>query len=218
MRLNILINSEYEPLYWKSPFSQTQPFYPNMVRIRTIPDGSCFFHSIVKAFYEPYQLGRLDNKVLSRTDFVKNLRTTLALTLAAPISLDTNLTHYDVLSRGKLAEMSKDNPRYTLENMQKELKNTIPVDNLFNEYVSNILEKDVYLLDAIKQDVYVTGNDFDILYKNRKSIVILVIPGHYELVGIQKQSGIQTLFDPDDDFILTIKRRLRQLTNLQNSA
>ena len=70
---------------------------------------------------------------------------------------------------------------------------------------------DIYLLSLHKQDVYITGDDSDILYKGRQSIVVLTMPGHYELVGVHRDNGIQTLFRPRDPFILSIRQRMREI-------
>lgn len=200
-----LINQDYEPLIWTfSPWN-----YPGMVRIGTIGDGSCFFHAIAKAFFVPYQIGVLNGVSIDRIKFIRDLRHDLAYMLAQPIQTNGS-RHYDVLSRGKLAEIARELPQYSLENMQKQLDSNSPVDNLYNEYIGNMLNKDIYLLDLTQQDVYVTGNDADILYKNRDGIVILFIPGHYELVGLQTPEGIRTMFHHTDPFIQAIRQRLRE--------
>ena len=204
--MNMLTDQETEPLTWtNAPFS-----YPGLVRIRTIPDGSCFFHALVKAYFTPYQTGMLDGKVFDRIDFVKRLRADLAAKLAQPVDLTTRLTYYDVISRGRLRELVAEDKRYTLENMQRELRSSSPVDNLYNEFISIVLNKDIYLLDLATRDVYITGRDSDILYKNRPSIVILTMPGHYELVGLQTPNGIRTLFTPDSPLISSIRQRMAE--------
>jgi len=70
-----------------------------------------------------------------------------------------------------------------------------------------------------KHDVYITGNDSDILYKKRPSIVLLYLPGHYELIGIMeskidsKNTGktIKTLFEPNHQLIEAIRKRYNEL-------
>lgn len=206
------ISREYEPLNW----SDSQFNYPGLVRIRTIGDGSCFFHAIANAFFKPYKLCMLNGVTLDRTEFIRNLRRDLSIKLGERINPnDPNYKrYYDLLSRGQLQEFSKGVPKYTLENMQRELNSDGPVDNVYNEFISNILDKDIYMLNLETHDVYVFGNDDDILYKHRPSIVLITMPGHYELIGLQTYSGIQTLFNPDDDFIQYIRRRMSQLISL----
>lgn len=205
--ITALMDRETEPLNWKT-FN-----YPNMVRIRTIADGSCFFHAIAKAYYTPYQVGMLDGKAIDRQKLIKALRRDLAIKLGQPADPadPDGPTNYDLLSRGKLQEFAKGVPQYSLENMQKELSSTAPVSNSYNEYISNQLNKDIYLLDGETNDVMITGNDDDILYKDRDSIVILYIPGHYELVGIQTEDGIITHFRSTHPFIQAIRNRMAEL-------
>ena len=212
------LNVEYQHL-WNSPANKDNKFYyPNLVRIRTITDGSCFFHAVSKAFFEPYITGTLNGLSLDRKEFVKKLRTDLSKKLGQKINPENpnSPRYYDILSRGELEEMSKDVPAFRLENLQNLLDSNRPVDNVFNEFVSNQLDKDIYILDGNKKDVYITGRDEDILYKDRPSIVILYIPGHYELIGVKDDNDnddgvITTLFSPDHSLIKAIKNRIIKL-------
>lgn len=201
----MLTTAETENLYWNGPFQ-----FKNMVRIRTPRDGSCFFHSIVKAYYKPYITGKIDGRYFDKKEFIKGLRKSLSIKLGTRVDPSTEEIHYDTLSRGQLKDFSLDVPEYTLINMQRELDSNRSVDNVYNEFISNELNKDIYILDFVNQDVYVTGNDADILYKGRKSIILLYLPGHYELVGIHTSKGIKTLFKPDHEFIKAIRERLNE--------
>ncbi len=95
--------------------------------------------------------------------------------------------------------------------MQKELDSSASVSNIYNEFISDQLDKDIYILDAVKQDVYMTGTDHDLLYKDRTSIVILYMPGHYELVGVINDDYIETTFKPDHPLIQLLQERMSQL-------
>lgn len=170
------------------------PWYPNTMRIPTIGDGSCFFHAIALAYCKIYREGDNNYKV----NFIRQLRYQLALALSEK---------YNTLSRGQLPSMSKDMPQYTLDAMQKELNSNHPVDNLYLELCSEVLGIDIYIIDILKRDIYVIG-DKELLSKNRNSIVLGYIPGHYELVGVlERETFIRTLFPPDHSFITTIKSR-----------
>lgn len=207
--ITYLVNNEYENLNWTGPFN-----YPNMVRIRTPTDGSCFFHAIAKSYFEPYILGKLNNAPFDRREFIKKLRKDLSLKLKSrvdPTNPNNQLIYYDTLSRGDLAEFAKSVPVYSLENMVKELDSDHAVDNVYNEFISDQLNKDIYILDMVKKDVYITGQDNDILYKDRKSIVILYLPGHYELVGLDENGIVKTLFDPNHPFIRYIQDRMESI-------
>lgn len=201
-----LIQYEYEMINWNKEFQ-----HPNMCRIRTEMDGSCFFHAISKAISKQYMEEGINNKPLDRYTFVRQLRKDLSKTLGEKMP-NSDKTYYESISRGKLKEFSNYVPEYTLENMQKLLDSSKSIDNSYNEFISNVLDLDIYLLDPYTQDVYITGDDSDILYKGRKSIVILALKGHYELIGIKKYDHIQTSFDYNDEFIVYIRNRLKNHT------
>lgn len=211
----ILTDREYEDLNWSGEFT-----FPGMVRIRTIADGSCYFHAIANAYYPPYQTGILNDKAISKTQIVRSLRSDLALRLAQPVDPLNPISplNYDLLGRGQLKTFAlgmlnngiydRNIPIYTLENMQRELRSGEAIDNVYHEFISNQLNKDIYILDGENQDVQFTGDDYDLLYKGRPSIVLYYFPEHYELVGIKEEKSIQTYFDPDSEFIQAINQRL----------
>jgi len=205
---------ETQSLDWKKKFK-----FKNMVRIGIDGDGSCYFNAIAYAYFIPYREGNIDGTPLDRRKFIRNLRYDLAEKLKEHIDPndDTSPRNYDLLSRGNLANFSENvikkgptNLSYGLDDMVTELQSGNDVGYVYNEFVSNEFEKDIYFLDYNSNDVYVVGDDFDLYYLRRPSIVLLSIPGHFELVGIQKKEGIQTLFSPDDPFIEAIKLRMRE--------
>lgn len=190
-------------------------YFPNLVRIATPTDGSCFFHAIIMSFYEPYQTGKMGGLALDRTKFILNLRRDLASKLEEPIDpLNPNSPrYYDKLSRGTMAEFAKACPEYTLENIQRTLRSIEWVDYSLSEFISNILQKDIYILDAETRDVYILGDASELLFKGRQSLVLLFHPGHFELVGLRDTAtgNIQTLFSPDHPLIQSIRDRYRIL-------
>lgn len=206
-----LLSNQYDMLNWD--------WYKGMVRIYTQGDGSCFFHALLNSFFSPYITNKIgDGSVLAKREFVKNFREDLSLKLNEKVE-GTNKTWYETISRGHLKKMSETLPKYKLEEMQKVLNSSSYVDNLFNEFISDIISKDIYLLDMNTKNIYVTGKDDDILYKKRKSIVILYIPEsqHYELVGVMRVDSnsmmvIKTIFDYNDDFILKIREKMKEMT------
>ncbi|GAG96766.1 unnamed protein product, partial [marine sediment metagenome] len=163
-----------------------------MVRVPVIGDGSCWFHSIVRGFSRCYIEKQVidattkEKQPIDRGQFIQGLRNELADKLAMPINPDDpkSKTYYQCLSRGNLEDFSKGYPNSSMEFMQKELRSGNAVDNIYHEYVSNCLNRDIYLLDMNTQDVYIMGDDMDLYYKGRGSVVILVTPGHYDLVGV----------------------------------
>jgi hypothetical protein len=189
----------------------------NMVRFCVERDGSCCFHALAKAYFKPYILGRTEEGIFDRRKFVRDLRKELAKTLGAKINPEdeNSPTYYSQLANGELENISRELPEYSLENMQKELSDmTNPISNIYNEFISDQLNLDIYILDANKKDVYMTGTDDKLLYKGRKSVVLLYLPGHYELIGISKDNKIETYFSPDSPFILRIRERMFALREI----
>lgn len=182
--------------------------FPRMVRKTEPEDGSCFFHSFVDAFYEPYQEGKIN-----RAQFVRQLRKDLAIALNEKVG---DQTRYQQLSNGELSEISKSVKELSLENMQLELDSSSYVSNSYIEYLSNLFDKNIYLLDEKNKDVYMTADE-EIIYKDRDSVVILYIENmaHYELVGTLSEDGIlKTKFKYDDPLIMTIKKRILDKKNI----
>lgn len=199
--MEVLIDQETEDLEWD--------LYDNMVRIRTIPDGSCFFHAIAKAYHKGYRLGEVNGKQINRSSLVRSLRSELSKKLGQKVP-KSEKTYYQLLGRGEIEKLSKTSHQYTLDNLQKLLDSSRSIGDEFNEFISNELNKDIYILDGKSEGIYSVGGDKKLLYKDRLSIVLLYIedPGHYELVGLRDGDNIKTLFDPNHSFINKIRSNL----------
>lgn len=202
-----LMDREFEKLQWDGWLKGF-----NLIRTRVPMDGSCMFHAIAKAYFKPYIVGKnSEGGVFDRMEFIKNLRKDLSKKLALKVNPEDpkSKTYYQSLANGELENIAKSLPQYSLENMQKELDSNTPISNYFNEFISDQLNIDIYILDAKKKDVYMMASDLKLLYKNRQSVVILYMPGHYELIGLmQDQSYIETYFPPSHPFILKIRERM----------
>ena len=188
-------------------WSKGKFYYPGLVRLMMIGDGSCFFHSIAYAYHIPYRLGQLNGAPIDREKFIRELRRDLSKVLDRPAHPGGPII-YDTLSRGKLREFAEGYADYSLENMKRELDSSQPVDSVYIEFVSNLLNKDIYILDNRKKDVYVLG-DYDLYYKGRPSIILLYTGNHYDLIGLRCNNGIKTHFSPNHDLIRSIQTRLR---------
>lgn len=199
---------ECSDLKWTGGFD-----YPGMVRIRTGEDGSCFFHAILQCFFQPYRSEMLDGKPISRSQITTNFRQDLADSLSKPADGISGPTHYDKLANGRLRSYVEDNmPEYTIENMEKELRSRSAVGQLYHEYLSEMVRKDIYILDGHLQDITIYGPDAEkLLYKNRESIVLLFKDGHYESVGVKENGIIITHFKVTNEFIKFIQDRKRVL-------
>ena len=56
--------------------------------------------------------------------------------------------------------------------MQNELRSGKAVDNLYHEFVSDHLNRDIYIYNATLADVDVGFSELELLYKGRNSIVL----------------------------------------------
>lgn len=212
-----IIDQRVTPLDW----SDGNFNYPDMSHIHIIRDGSCFFHAVANAINIPYKTGFKEGRPFNRREFIRDFRYDLAAKLSQkvdPTDPESDI-YYDTLSRGQLRNVSSaegELARYSLKNMQEELRSSSAVDFIYNEFVSNLVNIDIYILDFQTKDVYVfagtsDGNDLSLYYKQRNSIVLLYIPGHYDLVGLNNEGQISTLFTYDHPFIVAIRKRINKV-------
>ena len=200
---NLISNHEY--LNWDGDYSNW-----DLVRFGVPLDGNCFFHAVCQAFFKPYITEMINGKPISRLDLVKKLREELSEKLSQPVKGNSGPTFYDLLNGGNTREFSKSVPKYTLTAMQKLLNSNSPIGYGYIEYISNQLNKDIYILDASTQDIYVYVNDeYNLTFKNRNSIVLLYISGHYELIGLKNKNYFDTHFSPNHPLIIFLKSRIK---------
>lgn len=170
----------------------------NLVVLPTIGDGNCFFHSVLRAFNTNYI--RAD-KISDRVNMARTFRNALA-DMLEEIDPLTGKSYYSGLNCGELEAISEGVKDYTLHGLQKELRSSSPVDNIYQELISNTLNKDIYIIDGTKKDMYHVGSAFTLYYKGRNSIILYYIPGHFEVVGLKHSDGsIDTLFTPEHPLI-----------------
>lgn len=178
---------------------------PNVVVISTLGDGNCFFHAILRAMNRDYQKAK---SISDRVNLARSFRNGLADRLEEKDPL-TGKNYYSGLSLGNLEKFSDTMKEYSLQGLQKELRSSVPVDNIYQELVSDALYKDIYIIDGTKRDVYNVGSSYPLYYKGRNSIVIFYIPGHFEVLGIRHSDGrVDTLFTPEHPLIQVCRERL----------
>lgn len=163
----------------------------------TIGDGNCLFHALLDAFFIPYRTGNFKGKKVTKRSMVRHLRKALAKTLKGK---------YTRLADGHLPQFAMEIPEFRLDNMVKELASENPIGFGFLEHISNEIEKDIYVLDATRRDIYITGED-RFLQQGRNSIVLIYIPGHFSLGGWWEPNGVITHFRPDHPFITALRAR-----------
>ena len=213
------VGEYYQKINWKNGFEKWE-----LIRVQTPSDGSCLFHAIANSFFVPYYTEIVDGKKITRKEIVKQLREEFSQKLSSPVSSDSNSkTHYEIINSGKTAEfpVSADLPEYdySLANMQKQFNSKENIGYGYTECISNILNKNIYILNDIGNDLYPFEKTelLNIYKKNRPSIVVYYttpndkdIYDHYELVGIMNNGIIDTYFDSDHTFIKFLYNRVEE--------
>jgi hypothetical protein len=178
---------------------------PNLVVIQTIGDGNCYFHSVLRAFNTSYIKAGAH---FDRINLARTFRNALADRLIETDPL-TGSDYYSGLNNGRLEDISQGVKEYTKDALRKELLSSQPVDNIYQELISNSVNKDIYIIDGETMDMYNTGSAFSLYYKGRNSIIIIYTPGHFETVGIRRSDGtIDTIFTPEHPLIQSCRERL----------
>lgn len=183
-----------------------------LVRFSTPMDGSCLFHAIANSFFPPYHEEILHNKHIKRATIISTLRKELSQNLALKISNEPNApTHYDILNGGNTAAFSEAVPEFKLSFMQGQLNSFTPIGYGYMEFIGNALNKDIYILEALRHDIYVTDELPFTIKGNRNSIILYYMNGHYELVGLQTEDGsFDTHFSYNHTLIKFLRNRVRQ--------
>jgi len=190
----------YTQINWKNGYEQFE-----LVRYETPSDGHCLFHALCQSFFIPYQTGALNNKPISKLQIIENLRAELAHKLREPIKLN-GPRYYDLLQNGHINEFSKHVPEFSLPFMQHELNSNHCIGYGYIEYIADQLNKDIYILDGSKQDVY-KSDETPLVIKNRNSIVLYYEDHHYELVGIKHDDHYDTHLLPSHPLIQFLRTR-----------
>lgn len=187
----------------------------NLAVISTIGDGSCFFHSVLRAFNTDYIKAK---SISDRVNMARTFRNALA-DLLEEVDPLTGKNYYAGLNNGELEKISGGVKEYSLAGLQKELRSSASVDNIYQELISNCLNKDIYIIDGLKKDMYHVGSAFPLYYKGRNSILIYYTPGHFEVVGLKHSNGtVDTLFTPEHPLIQACRERLLKFFKSTNIA
>ena len=205
------VGNFYAEINWGNGFERW-----HLTRFSTPMDGSCLFHAISNSFFSPYHTETLKGVHVPRHQMVARLRKELSKKLASKINTSDNApTHYDILSDGNTRVFAEMVPEFKLEYMQEQLKSSVPIGYGYMEFIGNALDKDIYILEASRADIYVTDELSFTIKGNRSSVVLYYMNGHYELVGIKCPDGsFDTHFSPDHTFIRFLYNRVCQITGV----
>jgi hypothetical protein len=193
------------PLLWGEDFEKWK-----LVSVNTPMDGNCLFHAILNATSYLYREGYIEGKEVKRSTMVSVLRKEMAEKLST-IPNGKKESYYDSLSNGNIKAFSENVPEFTLEYMTAELMSNKPIGYGYIEYICDIFDSDIYILERNRKDLYITHEMLYCIKGNRNSIVLLYMEGHYELVGILKETEITTYFTSDHSLIQFLNEKTRAI-------
>jgi len=173
-------------------------------RINTLGDGSCFLHAVLRSIWTPYKELDISEKYKTVTE----LRHELADIIDTKKDTD-GLVYYQKLSRGKLEEISKCIDHTKLEEMKRFLRSNEYFTHLYLEFISEVFNIDIYIIDYKTMKLYNNGDD-ELLYKDRDSIILGYNEHeqHFESLEVEVRPGkFKTFFEYDSNIIKEIKTR-----------
>jgi hypothetical protein len=170
--------------------------------IPTIGDGSCFLHAVIGAISPCYKFSSHGEKIR----LVRQMRKELSL-LIDEKNRDGK-TYYEILSRGQLKNLSEHLDEVKLENMKKFLDSNSWFSHLYVEFISEVFEIDIYIVDYNTKRLYNLGDD-ELFYKDRNSIIIGYDGCHFETLSVLCSKGKKrTYFSGRSPVILKLKNLL----------
>lgn len=194
------VGNYYANIEWNNGFEGW-----NLVRISTPGDGNCLFHAIANSFFPAYHTEKLKGKTMTRDKIISLMRKGLSNRLADKID-GKSLTYYESLHNGNTASFAKESGlhQYTLSYMQDQLNSSNSIGYGYMEFINNILNKDIYVLDANRNDIYSYDKSELLLINkgNRKSVILYYVnDNHYELVALRNGNEFITHFYPEHSLI-----------------
>jgi len=175
-----------------------------LVKIATIQDNSRFLHAFIQAFDRGY----LSMVMNDKKELIKNLRLELSNKILEKID-SSNIIYYDYLFNGKIKQLARSNNNYEKTIYINNLKNDYNFVNEYNELISEIFSKDIYLIDLDNNELFVDKTVAKLTIKERDSVVIGFSDGEYYTLGlIEPDKNIITHFSAYNSFITSIRETI----------
>lgn len=185
----------YQPI----EFNEFKDF--SLAKFTIPPDGHCLFHSLLFSFYTPYKDEILNNKPISKIQIVVNLRYELSEKIDAV---------YDKLSGGNLCKFAEAVDEFKLPVMKSELNSDHCIGYGYIEYISNLLNKDIYIIDGTTNNIYIS-DELPYLIKGRNAVVLYYKDHHYEPIGLKHEdNNIYCHFKPCHPFIQFLRDKINK--------
>lgn len=175
----------------------------HLVSFETPGDGSCLLHSFLAAFSKEYHTSK------DKTFLIREVRKELSSYLDL---------EYDNLYEGNLKTFSSNVEEFSKENMKKTLENyNAFLGHGYFELISKAFEKNIFLFNT-KPDLIINyETKFYSSLANFPSILILYLNNHFEMIGVQKEDKIRTIFSPDDEIIKEIRKLIdKEILRVKN--
>lgn len=201
-----IVNITLPPIITQDPVTLKEIAIPGLVRISSPGDGSCLFHSILRAFNRQYN----ESTYTQRKILVRRVRDSLseALTQINPL---TGKQYYEEMAGGHIASLGATLPDYSLGSLQRVLNSDSSVGSEFMQSLSHFFNIDIYVIDMERKDLYMFGVDDSDFHKDRRSIVLAYTQmdedGHYDVIGLNISDIVYTLFEPRNFLIQALNAR-----------
>jgi len=205
-----IVNITLPPIITQDPTTHKDITIPGLVKISSPGDGSCLFHSVLRAFNREYNESPSEH----RRALVRRVRDGLseALTQINPL---TKLTYYESMAHGHIASLGDTLADYSIVGLQRALRADISVGSEFMPLLAQLFEIDIYVIDMQHKDLYMFGVDDSEFHQDRRSIILAYTQikedGHYDVIGLNVSDTIYTLFDPQNFLIRALNARAAQL-------
>lgn len=188
-------------------------WFNDVFRIACIGDGSCFFHALLKGFYDVYQE---NPNYKARSQLVKELRNELASVIGEEDPDNPGKLYYETVADGAWPRMAKEQKLmtqpllddygepldYTLEGIISLFLSDRDVGDEVYSFISEIFGIGIYILRGTVKDLYPQisiGIEFP-------SIIIVGNGHHYELIAVMRGGAFQTFFYPEDPFLEALRK------------
>lgn len=201
-----IVNITLPPIITQDPVTLKEITIPGLVRISSPGDGSCLFHSILRAFNRRYN----ESTCAERKILVREVRNSLAeaLTQINPL---TGKQYYEEMADGNIASLGATLPDYSLESLQRVLHSDSSVGSEFMQALSHFFNIDIYVVDIERKDLYMFGVDGSDFHRDRRSIILAYSQmdedGHYDVIGLNISDVVYTLFEPRNFLIQALNAR-----------